>query len=713
MIVLTFYRLDRLTVCLCGSIVMHTHLVGIFALIQILMESRESDERDINSKEVMRRYLIARPTSIINDTPDLILPLIRNVGLTIPLYKTSLTDPIDAIVELMCKIIPETPAAELVRRAEHLKLSESLDDLDEESITDLAILKMCGINGIEKDTDDASVLFKLAAAMPGTRSMRATGVNVTMQLMSATVSPYNRDLLPMVEDLPAEKVEYRKWLWLFLDAMCAVDYVCPISLLAAGEASYWPEHISDDVKAFITRHPECVELYHETVSLPCGNPSCMYHYCEPGVLCRCDKCNMPYCSLVCRDNARATHVCNGTVHAKMAVQSVVDPPRSYASRILSMFGIHLQPLYEPSTQLDVQFSRIVTFVYSSDPRDRKLCDALLEQARGYAKIGDFKHANIILYHIQHRMAHAFAFGLQLQYFKIMGMYALGDYFNTYEQCRLLIERRYSVPDIAPSVMNDMVNGCLEMMKIMPTPSHDYMLVTWSELDADRYECCCICQSDIQDLEDQRAVTLKCKHALCCNCICTAANRALTTDCPLTCPMCRETVPDDILQIVARQYYTDNQATGIQSLLVKFHVAKARDVVTKLMVHHHLNVTETYMAIFTYFRLVTPTKPTASRKVMLQYYYVRMLTLLFRAAVDTSAPCFVDLRSMLTLPKTHFKIPYHDTLWLVSALVKIVCQCADLTSIVHFMHFTVSYCLFYQCIMRYMWSISLHLHCAKC
>lgn len=145
--------------------------------------------------------------------------------------------------------------------------------------------------------------------------------------------PSGDDLMPM---------------WCLLWAACGDDYVCPITLIMAGEAHVThSQYYNEEVRDFVERHPESIHHYLDVVSVRCNFDKCEYGYCEPGVVHACNKCGVTYCCVRCKEAARDRHVreiCRPELKILTSMvfsRNDTQQPKAYFEHVLNMFGIVL------------------------------------------------------------------------------------------------------------------------------------------------------------------------------------------------------------------------------------------------------------------------------------------------------------------------------------------------------------------------------------
>lgn len=256
---------------------------------------KSNDYANLHVDEVVRRLRLMRGNDVIR--PVDVVPLLLRYAVVIPLYKTSLSDPIDAVVELIDKIIPTAPVAELERR---------LRDGDGVAAHDLSILYMFGLRGVKHDCSLATSYTTYIMEHPASSEYDYR--------LYANAFEYLRTKLygcPCKMDTGVEQMKFNvvpnDMFRVFMSMLCSRDYTCPLTLLEAVEFQRWSVNSSIEIEEFLERHPEAYRYYRRSVSVRCNNDGCSDKYCNAGVITPCVVCGMPYCSVQCRDDDHDVH----------------------------------------------------------------------------------------------------------------------------------------------------------------------------------------------------------------------------------------------------------------------------------------------------------------------------------------------------------------------------------------------------------------------
>lgn len=133
------------------------HTVGLF--LNKIMSKLTYETFPVNV--ISHRFNALRGQDAIID-PKYVISLILRHAVNMPIYKTKLTDPINAYVELLCKIIPDRS---IIRDAP--LPSRHLDERQLMAVIEtgyfMGIFQMYGLYGTNRDVQQANQSFELAA----------------------------------------------------------------------------------------------------------------------------------------------------------------------------------------------------------------------------------------------------------------------------------------------------------------------------------------------------------------------------------------------------------------------------------------------------------------------------------------------------------------------------------------------------------------------
>lgn len=177
------------------------------------------DYSNIPLDEIVRRLRLKRGDDVVprHQERDAIVTYLVELATTLPLYKTSLTDPIDAVVELLDKVIPSSSLDELQLRAR---------DGDDDAMMDLSLCHRYGWHGMAVDMKKSADYSRSAICADNARAV-AYSMNSALGDDDG-----NERFIPMNEGVNSEIID-DKMLWGHESMLCAADYVCVVSMLMA------------------------------------------------------------------------------------------------------------------------------------------------------------------------------------------------------------------------------------------------------------------------------------------------------------------------------------------------------------------------------------------------------------------------------------------------------------------------------------------------
>lgn len=200
------------------------------------------DYSNLNAEEVVRRLRLLRGNSIIIGPSD-VVPILLRYAITLPLYKTSEADPIDAVVEMLCTIIPMTPVVEVQRLARNG---------DHDAMHSLAVWMMFGMYGITHDCDMVRVMTMqtMTASRIDARNVADCAEHCRTMRCRCQHSPVSERFSGAISLEFTSQEEFNDIMWTFIDRLCASDYASPFTCLMAVEASRWGARCTPTIKKF-------------------------------------------------------------------------------------------------------------------------------------------------------------------------------------------------------------------------------------------------------------------------------------------------------------------------------------------------------------------------------------------------------------------------------------------------------------------------------
>lgn len=275
-----------------------------------------------------------------------IIPLILHEACSISLYKTSLTDPIDAVVELLCKVIPDTPVAELQSR---VQCGDKL------AMVHLRTCLKYGI-GCARKENEYELFQLLEKSMHGLPQAAAAFAEDMRIKASPNPHVYSHRFVMLDKPVSIYEKQIRENMWNLLEYACRADYVCPATILLSGLSyAYHVMHDRDDpcitqvIHEFMIRHSDVSQQVEDILSLLCYHKRCESHVCDPGVVFNCDKCELSFCCDACLKGHKQGRECRPGAVFMPLKQKKAQHPKPFLEHVLGMFGI-LLPALSPNSR---------------------------------------------------------------------------------------------------------------------------------------------------------------------------------------------------------------------------------------------------------------------------------------------------------------------------------------------------------------------------